>query len=100
MTGRLRRWTPQPLGRDRLALSNLLVLEQQRADVSEDLLATEQLLAQATEAERGRVVTEASAARVDARNTRTSIVVGAFIGLVLGALAALLWAPVGQLRAG
>ena len=84
----------------RLALSNLLlVLEQQRADVSEDLLATEQLLAQATEAERGRVVTEASAARVDARNTRTSIVVGAFIGLVLGALAALLWAPVGRLRA-
>jgi hypothetical protein len=43
-------------------------------------------------------VTEASAARVDARSTRTSIVVGAFIGLLLGALAALLWGPLARLR--
>jgi hypothetical protein len=43
-------------------------------------------------------VTGASAARVDARSTRTSMVVGAFIGLLLGALAGLLWGTLARLR--
>ncbi|MGH3113182.1 MAG: hypothetical protein ACRDOP_06925, partial [Gaiellaceae bacterium] len=69
------------------------------ASAQDTILSVEQLLTVAREVERGRVVTEASAARVDARSTRTSIVVGAFIGLVLAALAALLWGPVVRLRA-
>ncbi|MGH3018661.1 MAG: hypothetical protein ACRDNR_00675 [Gaiellaceae bacterium] len=84
---------------EQLTLSTLLALNQERlASAQDTILSVEQLLTVAREVERGRVVTEASAARVDARSTRTSIVVGAFIGLVLGALAALLWGPLARLR--
>jgi uncharacterized protein involved in exopolysaccharide biosynthesis len=85
---------------ERLALTTLLAVRQDHlATAQDEILTVEQLLTQAQEVERGRIVTEASAARVDARSTRTSIVVGAFIGLLLGALAALLWGPLGRLRA-
>jgi len=85
---------------EQLTLSTLLALyQEQLAGARDTILSVEQLLTVAREVERGRVVTEASAARVDARSTRTSIVVGAFIGLLLGALAALLWGPLGRLRA-
>jgi hypothetical protein len=85
---------------ERLGLTTVLALQQDRlATAQDEILTVEQLLTQAREVERGRIVTEASAARVDARSTRTSIVVGAFIGLVLGALAALLWGPLARLRA-
>jgi hypothetical protein len=84
---------------ERLALTTLLAVRQDHlATAQDEILTVEQLLTQAREVERGRIVTEASAARVDARSTRTSIVVGAFIGLVLGALAALLWGPLARLR--
>jgi hypothetical protein len=84
---------------DRLALTTVLAVQQDRLAMAQDeILTVEQLLTQAREVERGRIVTEASAARVDARSTRTSIVVGAFIGLLLGALAALLWGPLARLR--
>jgi uncharacterized protein involved in exopolysaccharide biosynthesis len=85
---------------ERLTLSTLLAVRQEQlAGAQDQILTVEQLLTQARDVERGRIVTEASAARVDARTTRTSIVVGAFIGLLLGALAALLWGPVARLRA-
>jgi hypothetical protein len=85
---------------DRLALTTVLAVQQDRLAMAQDeILTVEQLLTQAREVERGRIVTEASAARVDARSTRTSIVVGVFIGLLLGALAALLWGPLARLRA-
>jgi hypothetical protein len=85
---------------ERISLTTLLTqFQEQLARVQDDMLTVEQLLTQARDVERGRVVTEASAARVDARSTRTSILVGAFIGLVLGALVALLWDPVARLRA-
>jgi hypothetical protein len=84
---------------ERISLTTLLtVFQEQLARVEDDILTVQQLLTQARDVERGRVVTEASAAPVDARSTRTSIVVGAFIGLVLGALAALLWGPLARLR--
>ncbi|MGH3036124.1 MAG: hypothetical protein ACRDMU_02990 [Gaiellaceae bacterium] len=85
---------------ERLTLTTLLAVREDRlATTQDEILTVEQLLTQARDVERGSVVTEASAARVDARSTRTSIVVGAFIGLLLGALAALLWGPVARLRA-
>jgi len=85
---------------EQLLQTNLLaVLEQQRADLTDRVFATEQLLDAAEEVERARVVTPAASTQVDARNTRTSTLVGAFLGLVLAALAALLWAPVSRLRA-
>jgi uncharacterized protein involved in exopolysaccharide biosynthesis len=84
---------------ERISLTTLLtVFQEQLARVQDDVLTVEQLLTQARDIERGRVVTEAAAAQVDARSTRTSIVVGAFIGLLLGALAALLWGPLARLR--
>jgi hypothetical protein len=84
---------------ERLALTTLLAVRQDHlATAQDEILTVEQLLTQAREVERGRIVTEASAARVDARSTRTSIVVGAFIGLVLAALAALVWGPLARLR--
>jgi uncharacterized protein involved in exopolysaccharide biosynthesis len=85
---------------ERISLTTLLtVFQGELARLQDDILTVEQLLTQARDVERGRIVTEASAARVDARSTRTSIVVGAFIGLLLGVLAALLWAPLVRLRA-
>ena len=85
---------------ERISLTTLLtVFQEQLARVQDDILTVQQLLTQARDIERGRVVAEAAAAQVDARSTRTSIVVGAFIGLVLGAIAALLWAPLARLRA-
>jgi hypothetical protein len=84
---------------ERLSATALLALQEERLAAAQDeILTIEGLLTQARDVERGRVVTEASAARVDARSTRTSIVVGAFIGLLLGALAALLWDPIARLR--
>jgi hypothetical protein len=85
---------------EQLTLATLLALRQENLAAAQDqILSVEQLLTVAREVERGRIVTEGSAARVDARSARTSIVVGAFIGLLLGALAALLWGPLGRLRA-
>lgn len=85
---------------ERLTLTTLLAVREDRLGATQDeILTIEQLLTQARDVERGRIVTEAAASRVDARSTRTSIVVGAFIGLLLGALAALLWGPVARLRA-
>ena len=84
---------------ERLTLTTLLsVWQEQLAGAQDEILTVEGLLTQARDVERGRIVTEASAARVDARSTRTSIVVGAFIGLLLGARAALLWGPLARLR--
>lgn len=85
---------------EQLLQANLLgVLEQQRADLTDDVISSEQLLQAVQEVERARVVSPAAATSVDARNARTSAIVGAFLGLVLAALAALLWAPVSRLRA-
>jgi hypothetical protein len=85
---------------DQLLQTNLLaVLEQQRADLSDRLFAAEQLLEAAEEVERGKVVSPAAATKVDARSARTSAVVGAFLGLVLATIVALLWAPASRLRA-
>lgn len=85
---------------EQLLQTNLLaVLEQQRADLADRVFAAEQLLEAAEEIERGRVVSPAAATKVNARNPRTSTIVGAFLGLVLAGLAALLWAPVARRRA-
>ena len=85
---------------EQLLQANLLgVLEQQRADLQDDVIEAEQLLQAVQEVERARVVSPAASRQVDARNAGTSAIVGAFLGLVLAALAALLWAPVARLRA-
>ena len=79
---------------ERLILVNLAgLLEQRRSQLLQDRLQTQQLLTLAQDVERARVVTEASAVQVAARSRKSSMVVGGLIGLLAGAAAALLWAP-------
>jgi hypothetical protein len=67
--------------------------EQQLGITQQDESQARQLLSLARNVERSRIVTPAVPAKTSARSSRTSLVVGAFIGLILGVLAALLWAP-------
>jgi hypothetical protein len=84
---------------DQLVLiSQLDNLEQQRAIVEQDRQDTRALLALAKDVERPRIYQRGVAVETSARSTRNSIVVGGLIGLLLGALAALLWEPVVERR--
>jgi len=70
---------------DKLVLQTRLNTDQQnKLDIS-------QLVVQATRVEKPSVLTGAHATRVTARSRRNSVVVAALIGLVLGAIVALLW---------
>jgi len=68
-------------------------------DVLDDQLQAKQLLIQAQEVERPAVLTRAAAVKTTARSRRNSVVVAAFLGLLIGLLAALLWEPVVRRRA-
>ncbi len=74
-----------------ISLTDKLILQTQLNSAQSDLSTTTQLLHQAKAIEEPSIVTPASAARVTARSRRNSVVVAGLIGLVLGALAALLW---------
>lgn len=77
---------------ERLTLLNLMGLaEQRRGILIEDRTDTEQLITLAEEVERARQVSEARAARVPAQSPRSSIIVGAFLGLLAGLALALFW---------
>jgi uncharacterized protein involved in exopolysaccharide biosynthesis len=68
--------------------------EQRRATVQEDLYANQQLLSLAVNVEKSRIVQAASASRETATSRRNAAVVGGLLGLLLGALAALVADPV------
>lgn len=68
----------------------LILQTQLRAD-QQDKLAATQLLLQATQVEEPQLLTGAASQRVTARSRRNTVVVAALIGLVVGALVALLW---------
>ena len=74
------------------------VLAVQVGDVLDDQLQAKQLLIQAQEIERPKVLTRAAAVKTTARSRRNSVVVAAFLGLVLGVIAALLWEPLVRAR--
>ena len=59
-----------------------------------DEITANQLLLQATQVEAPRLVSAAAAQKVTARSRRNTVVIAALIGLIIGALAALLWEPV------
>jgi hypothetical protein len=80
---------------DRLVLVSLIgFAENRRSDVVLERTETQLFVAQAREVERGRVLTEARAVQVTPRSDRTSLVVGALVGLLAGAVAALAWEPI------
>jgi hypothetical protein len=81
-------------GAEKLAAIGIIgIAEQRRSVVTQDLLSTKPLLQQAKSVERGRILTRAVGTKTTARSKRNSAVVGAFLGLLLGIAAALLWEP-------
>jgi capsular polysaccharide biosynthesis protein len=81
-------------GAERIALVSVIgFTEQRRGEVLEDRSDALQLLSFAENVERGRVVSPAAAVKVDARSSRSSALVGGLIGLIAGAVLALLWEP-------
>jgi hypothetical protein len=65
--------------------------EQRRSQLLDSQTTTRQLLALANTVEKPRVLARATVAKTTARSKRNSSVVGAFLGLLLGIAAALLW---------
>jgi hypothetical protein len=63
----------------------------QFGEVLENLNQSQQLLIQAEEIERPRLLTRASGVKTTARSRRNSVVVAAFIGLLVGLAATLVW---------
>jgi capsular polysaccharide biosynthesis protein len=68
-----------------------LILQTQLRSYQQDRVTSTLQLLQAKEVERPRIVTGAAAQKVTARTRRNTVVIAALIGLILGALAALLW---------
>lgn len=81
----------QALQRGGLSASDQLLLQLRLATTQQDRLSTSQLLLQATQVEAPSVLTGATAQKVTARSRRNTVVVAALIGLILGAIAALMW---------
>jgi hypothetical protein len=67
--------------------------------VLDDQLQAKQLVIQAEEVERPKVLTRAVAVKTTARSRRNSVVVAAFVGLLIGLAAALVWDRVLRRRA-
>jgi len=82
-----------------LSTTEKLLLQLRIQSLQDDYTQTTQLLSLATDVEAPRVITEPVGAKTSVRNHRNSTAVGAVIGLILGAIAALLWEPVARLRA-
>ena len=68
-----------------------LLLELQLRSYQQDLSAVSQLLLQARQVEAPKLLTAAASERVTGRSRRNNVVVAALIGLILGAIAALMW---------
>ena len=69
------------------------VIAMHLGDVLDDQLQAKQLLIQAQDVERPAVLTRAAATKTTARSRRNSVVVAAFLGLLVGLFAALFWEP-------
>jgi hypothetical protein len=65
----------------------------QRGQLIQQQTETSLSLSLAEDVERGQVITRATANKVAAQSSRSAIIVGAVIGLVVGLLAALAWDP-------
>ena len=74
-----------------LSATDKLVVQIRLAQAQSDKLQTAQLLLQAKQVEKPAILTGATAQRVTARSRRNTVVVAALIGLIIGAIAALMW---------
>ena len=93
-----------PLDQRLLITANLnsviTTADARRAALQDDLFEASQLLNLAESVESSRVVEPAAASRTTARSSRTSLLVGALIGFLLGAVAALVADPLAARRVG
>jgi uncharacterized protein involved in exopolysaccharide biosynthesis len=83
------------LASNQVSTTDKLIFQTQLRTYQQDRLQATQLLLQAKQVEEPQVLTHAAFQRVTARSRRNTVVVAALIGLVLGALVALLWDRVG-----
>ena len=84
---------------ERLTLVNQVgFAEQRRGQLLEQRFQTRQMLTLAAYVERADVVDRAATAKLPARSARSSVVVGALIGLLAGVALALLWGPLVERR--
>jgi hypothetical protein len=74
-----------------VSTTDKILFQIQLRQIQQDKLAATALLVQATQVEVPHVLTPGAAQRVTARSRRNTVVIAAIIGLVLGALVALLW---------
>ena len=74
--------------------TNKLILQTTLKNYQLDRTTNSQLLLLATRVESPYVLARAASNKITARSRRNTVVIGALIGLILGALAALLWEPV------
>jgi hypothetical protein len=81
----------QGLSSGQLSTTDKLVLQSRLFTDEQNKLSTSQLLQQAQRVEKPAVLTGAHATKVTARSRRNTVVVTALIGLVIGAIVALLW---------
>jgi len=78
--------------------SVIATTDAKRTSLEEDLSSAQQLLNLAQTVEMSRIVEPAAASKTTARSSRTSLVVGAFIGLIIGIVAALAAEPIAARR--
>jgi hypothetical protein len=78
--------------------SVITTADARRTALQEDLYESRQLLILAENVEKSRVVEEAAAVKTTARSSRTSLLVGALLGLLVGAVAALAAEPIAARR--
>jgi len=71
-----------------------LIVQTTLRSYQQDKTTNEQLLLLAKGVESPSVYTHAASHKTTARSRRNTVIIGALIGLILGALAALLWEPV------
>jgi hypothetical protein len=93
-----------PLEQRLLVTANLnsviTTADTRRAAIQDDLFESGQLLSLAENVESSRIVEPAAASKTTARSSRSSLLVGALIGLLLGAIAALVVDPIAARRRG
>ena len=96
--------TSIPLDQRLLLSANLnsviTTADARRTSLQDDLFESRQLLNLAESVESSRVVEPAAASKTTARSSRSSLLVGALIGLLLGAIAALVVDPIAARRRG
>jgi hypothetical protein len=93
-----------PLDQRLLVTANLnsviTTTDARRAAIQDALAESKQLLNLAESVESSRIVEPAAASKTTARSSRSSLLVGALIGLLLGAIAALVVDPIAARRSG